>query len=289
MRWKSVALAGAAWPALSGCTIVENASRNIINEPKLVHAQREIRNDLKKEAKGAWREVRADYPRRAFTEEFHDGFMDGYVDYLDRGGNGSVPAVPPSRYVRNKKYFTEEGHCLMQDYFLGFRYGQEIAIATGKRKFFTVPVLLPQEPPQPTPFNVIPGSSNTLPPPMPVPVPPAMGAISARPAPMPATTAELQTPPTREKPLPRTVARPAVPVPLPANIATDVSPPAGGATPAREMPTAPFPRLPAPPREVPELPTHVPTPSLDDELPVVPPLHTAPPVIPPIHPGQSEE
>src|SRR5205814_4551128 len=121
MRWKSVALAGALSPAVTGCNIYYNAARNLTNEPHVVCTQVGITHELRQAARATWREVREQYPRRAFTAEFRDGFLDGYVDYLDKGGNGSPVAVPPPRYTHNKKYFTEEGQCLLKHYLMGFR------------------------------------------------------------------------------------------------------------------------------------------------------------------------
>jgi hypothetical protein len=51
--------------------------------------------------------------------------------------------VPPARYTTNKKYFTPEGHALIRDYFLGFKYGTDVAVATGQRQYLTVPILVP--------------------------------------------------------------------------------------------------------------------------------------------------
>jgi hypothetical protein len=273
MRWQSVALAAMALPPLTGCSIVETAARNIVNEPRFVCNEYAIEHDLRKAAKTAWRDVRAEYPRRDFSREFRDGFLDGFVDYLDRGGNGSLPAVPPAKYIRDKKYFTEEGHCLMQEYFLGFQYGQEIALATGKREFLTIPVLLPDERPQPPAFVIDPAAGHRAPP-MPIPVPPA---VDKKP---PATTATLPFP----TPLPQSgspASSSLIAAPLDPRPATDV--------PKVRIPTAPIPRLPAPPCEVPDLPAHVPTPSVVDDLPIVPPVHAAPPIVPPCHPEPRKE
>ena len=54
-----------------------------------------------------------------------------------------LPAVPPARFTRHARYYTPEGHCLLQQYFVGFRDGQEVAVASGLRPYLTVPVLLP--------------------------------------------------------------------------------------------------------------------------------------------------
>jgi hypothetical protein len=289
MRWKAVAIAGAAWPAFAGCNIAHNAARNIVNEPLVVCTQHSIEHDLRKCARAAWREVRADYPRRAFTEEFRDGFLDGYIDYLDRGGNGSLPAVPPAKYTRHKKYFTENGQCLVKDYFLGFKYGQEIAIATGKRQFLTVPVLLPQEPTGPPAFTIEPGPpAHALPPPMPVPVPPYVGVLPTRPpAPVPVSALASPTPLPKLAPAPpRPSDRLPTPLPLPSGIAAGVNAP-----PVVEVPVVAvsIPKLPAPPPEVPDLPEYIPTPPIHDDLPVVAPVHTPPPVVAPTHPEQTGE
>jgi hypothetical protein len=295
MRWKSVALAGAIGAGGFGCSIAETATRNIVNEPLLTHSEIAVTRDLRHEAKATWREIRKQYPRRAFTAEFHEGFLDGYVDYLDKGGNGSLPAVPPSKYVRHKKYFTENGQCLLKDYFLGFKYGQEIAIATGKRQFLTVPVLLPQEQSGPPSFTVasqpnrVPPQSEALMPPMPLP------GANTPPVPTPA-------PPPGPAPIPTVDAMPipggsAVPVPVPtppafrapgADTSGVPSIPAIPASPAPQTPAVPAPvaaptmKLPPPPDEVPELPPAIPTPPVTDDLPVVPPLRVETPVVPPL-------
>jgi hypothetical protein len=158
-----VAIAGALWPAAAGCNIAHNAARNIINEPHVVGTQVGIRHELRKEARAAWETSRFDCPEHAESAAFRDGFIDGYVDYLDRGGNASLPAVPPAKYTRHKEYFTENGQCLVKEYFLGFKLGQEVAIATGRRQLLTVPVLLPQEPTGPPALTVNPIGSEPPP------------------------------------------------------------------------------------------------------------------------------
>jgi hypothetical protein len=286
MRWKSFALAGAFGPALVGCTIARNACRNFVNEPLTVCTQRAITHDLEKQAKDAWAEVRGQYPRKAFTPEFRDGFTDGFVDYLDRGGHGSLPAAPPAKYVRHKKYFTPEGQCRMKDYLLGFKYGQEIAIATGRRQFLTVPVLLPEKPVGPPAFDVVPPPVPVLPPDavfppgtvlppdavippagVPLPLPPTPTLTPPQPLPGPGSDA----PPTRTGPV--------EPPPGPPE------PAAGDGTTAASVAYPPELRLPPPPDEVPELPADIATPSPLDDLPVIPGNGTPvglPPALPPV-------
>jgi hypothetical protein len=273
MRWKSVVLMGALSPGLAGCNIYYYAARNLINEPHVVGSLVGIEHQLRKEAKAAWREVREQYPRTAFTAEFRDGFLDGYVDYLDQGGNGSTVAVPPPRYTRQKKYFTEEGQCLMRHYLLGFQYGQEVAIATGRRALFTVPVLLPEQPKGPPAFQVQPRETTTPPRMTPPQPPPAASAASPSPSvpggpgDRPTTDAGRHLVSTERPP---TATQPA---------STAFESTGESVPPVRAIP------LPAPPREIPLLPDHIPTPSVLDELPIVPPSHTLPPPVPPRHPA----
>lgn len=295
MRWKTVALAGALGPTALGCGIIQSTTRTLVNEIQVGHTYHGIGHRLRSDARCVWREVRAQYPRRAFTEEFRDGFLDGYVDYLDRGGNRSIPAVPPAKYTRHKKYFTEEGQCLVKDYFLGFKYGQDIAVATGKREFLTVPVLLPVVEDGPPDFKLAPrADAGALPTPapvtMPAPTPPPAPAPGRAPASPAVEPPSALFPPAAHagepagagsslpEPAPVAQTPKAVPVPSPAPPAPVPVPPVVA------VPVAPTVKLPPPPAEVPEFPAYVPTPPITDELPVVPPNRAELPVVPPSHP-----
>jgi hypothetical protein len=245
MRWKRVALAGALGPAAAGCHFAGIADRHPAHDPPAAPVG--LDHDLRASARAAWREVRAEYPRRAFSAEFRDGFLDGYVDYLDRGGDGVLPAVPPARYTQHKKYFTPDGQCLVKEYFLGFKYGQDVAVATGRRQYLTVPVLLPQ----------------------PADAPPA---AYAPPPPRPAV------------PVPTPV-QPPMPVPAPLPAPGSDAPPKPAAAPPAPPVVGAGAKLPPPPAEVPALPDHVPTPPLRDELPIIVlPTHADPPIVLPNHP-----
>jgi len=90
-------------------------------------------------ARRAWAEVREQCGGNRYTEDFHHGFIEGYVDYLDAGGNGSPPAVPPARYW-NTHYESPEGVRAIQDWFVGFRLGAEKARESGYRDTILVPL-----------------------------------------------------------------------------------------------------------------------------------------------------
>jgi hypothetical protein len=317
MRWKRVAWAGWLAPALGGCHTTGPAAVPDLPPGGLTaHTQAAIDHRLHADAREAWRAVRAEYPRRAFTPEFRDGFLDGYADYLDRGGDGSPPPTPPLRYTRHPRYYTPEGHVLLKDYFLGFKYGSDVAAATGRRQFMTVPVLVADGGPAPVaevvalpapavpaaPPAPVPPSDRPAVPPQPLP-PPTTAPLAASPAPAPQATPpasgnrvgyysgswdrdRAKAPAAAPPP-----ARPAAPLALdlsgskfapgPSAVPLTATAAPAPATVPVGLPTM---RLPEPPAAVPTLPAHVPTPSVMDDIPVLPPTHTLPPPLPATHP-----
>ncbi|MBA4189733.1 MAG: hypothetical protein C0467_17240 [Planctomycetaceae bacterium] len=285
MRWKMVALAGALGPTAAGCNIAYYTAQTLVNEPCVVATQLSIHHSLRKQANASWKEVRGEYPRRAFTSEFHDGFVDGYVDYLEHGGNGSIPAAPPPKYTRHKHYLTEEGQCLVKDYFLGFKYGQDIAIASGKRQFLTVPVLLPVEDKGPPAFKIQPPAGSEI-----LSAPKSMSAPTPPPAPTPVPQQSQSQPAPTQLQFPTlTPEQIGAGGSLPQSGSVAIPPLPAESTPARiGIPPAPppavAPKLPAPPPEVAQFPAYVPTPPVSDEIPTVPPNRTELPVALPTHP-----
>ena len=179
MRGTFVAIIGCLAP-LTGCHLYHAAARVIVDEPTLYFDERHLEKQLRNDARLAWAEVCRQYPNRSFTDDFVEGFCDGYTDYLDNGGTAQVPAVPPHRY-RRTKFLNPEGHERIRQYFLGFKYGMAVAVDTGCRTFMTYPVVLPEMPPPANPnITVLPSPPDTsvpsLPSPRPVtPTPPGGG------------------------------------------------------------------------------------------------------------------
>jgi hypothetical protein len=222
-----------------------------------------------------------------------------------------LPAVPPAEYTRHKEYFTENGQCLVKEYFLGFKTGQEIAIASGQRQILTVPVLLPLEPTGPPAFTVAPGVDDQTPPMIP-PRPldgiePTSGSTSDVPrvvvprnpaalrttAPVrPAGLVRKSSPPAGFSPIAKPLLASGAPgaaekeLPASALIEPDAAP---LPLPPRKGPSGPevwgeLPAIPAissgPPVSTPQLP-----PPADQLTPrVTPPNHTVRPPLPPNHP-----
>ncbi len=170
MRWKIVAFVGCLAPA-GGCHLYQNAMMNIVNEPVQYLDDQHLERQLRRDAKHAWAEVCRQYPKRTFTDDFVEGFCDGYTDYLDNGGSAQVPAVPPLKY-RRSKFYNPEGHERIRQYFLGFKYGMDVAISTGCRTFLTVPVVLPETAPPAEPnITILPSPPDTATVPLPAPRP----------------------------------------------------------------------------------------------------------------------
>jgi hypothetical protein len=150
-------------------------------------------------------------PLRQFTDAFRDGFLDGYAAALVRGPGAAPPAVPAVPYERYQKFLGSDGHALVQDYYLGFQYGSDVA-GTSARPPAPVPagpaapapVLMPV--PSRVPLQgvpMVPPKTTDIPaprpvpntgkfadpkrgsddPPLPVPLPPGAGRLPPLPKP----------------------------------------------------------------------------------------------------------
>ncbi len=256
MRWRAVACVGCLVP-LTGCNLAYYAGHNLANESISRVDEARLAHRLRAEAKAAWFEVCRQHAGRTLTSEFAEGFVEGYADYLEHGGTPRPPAVPPPRY-RRSGYLSPEGHVLIKDYLAGFQYGAEVACATGRRQFLTVPVLVSEEQPEP-PLSLvkIPAPPETpselMPPPVgPPPSAPSSGLPDPKPIPPPPLPPKTDAP--GSEPLPPvevpTVLLPPLsrPDPLPA---APVVQPASAELPATVPPVADRPP-PLPP--TPELP-----------------------------------
>ena len=149
MRWPVTLFALGLVP-LAGCHLANMAAHNALNEPIEYLDQQALRSRLQSDARKAFSEMQARLGAQSLTEDFGDGFIDGYVDYLEHGGQSLPPAVPPLKY-RRSRFMNPEGHARIHDYFAGFQQGADTACHTGERSFLTVPVLMPEANPEMTP------------------------------------------------------------------------------------------------------------------------------------------
>jgi hypothetical protein len=90
----------------------------------------------------AWATARAeadDYQHDPFSPDERRGFIDGYVDYLEAGGTGEPPALPPRKYWK-AVYNTPQGRLAVQHWFQGYEFGAAMAKLSGHRQLVTIPV-----------------------------------------------------------------------------------------------------------------------------------------------------
>lgn len=130
-----------------------------------------FKNKAKKHAEAAWAEVVCQNSGQSYSEDYGSGFLEGFVDYLDSGGNGEPPVAPAFRY-RLSSYKNPEGIRAAEDWFAGFRHGATVARMTGLRNNVLVPlsapILAPSNSPSDSPGDgrpaltpqIVPGSSN---------------------------------------------------------------------------------------------------------------------------------
>lgn len=145
MRWTSVALAACVVPALTGCGSLRRGS----TDGGLHLARRDAAAEYRRDAETAWDGLRLRHSGRGFSDDFRDGFLDGYADFCDRGAGCEAPPVPPVPYARYKRFFGRGGTDLVRDYYAGFQHGADTA-SVGSRPTAPAPAEAPRVmPPKP--------------------------------------------------------------------------------------------------------------------------------------------
>jgi hypothetical protein len=87
----------------------------------------------------AWETVRKATPGHSFSCDYEAGFKAGFTDYLDAGGNGLPPSLPPPCY-RHHCYQTPGGCRAVEAWYAGFRHGVAVARQSGLREASLLPV-----------------------------------------------------------------------------------------------------------------------------------------------------
>lgn len=158
----------------TGCELIRNAATCLSYEVNLCvdHTVRCARDNHR--AKAAWHDYQRANPGVSFSVHYASGFRDGYVDYLQAGGDGQPPTLPPRQYWK-PTYQTVEGRQAVAEWFAGFHEGVAAAEASGFRQLLKVPSSLAVLPP---PVVWAPAPEPALPSPRPL-QPPQEGVNGA--------------------------------------------------------------------------------------------------------------
>src|SRR5262245_29130793 len=111
-------------PCSSGCTVAWDVARTTTVEP--VHYATNIEHGkicvhAHQAAKKAWQEIEGS---KAFGKDYEIGFKDGFADYLQYGGNGEPPSIPPRCYWKEDSI---PGRQAGLEWSAGFRHGASVA------------------------------------------------------------------------------------------------------------------------------------------------------------------
>lgn len=137
-RWPLTLLA--ALPVVGvGCSFAQNVRRNVVISPLYAATDRAEHHRHMKLAREAYKNMALTYTDQGLSCDYREGFVDGFVDFLDNGGVGEPPPIPPPQY----RYFgsiNPEGLTAMEEWKNGFRHGAATARASRIRELVTVPV-----------------------------------------------------------------------------------------------------------------------------------------------------
>jgi hypothetical protein len=131
----------------SGCAVAWNGANTLAVEPAHFPNYIEqclLRHRTRSLAEESWHEVIHDGNAPPYSKDYHKGFLDGFSDYLQNGGSGEPPALPPRHYWDEA---SPQGRLLAEEWFGGFRHGAARAKSSGLRDLIVVPVSVPGLPP----------------------------------------------------------------------------------------------------------------------------------------------
>jgi hypothetical protein len=122
----------------AGCQQFALAAQNIAFEAGLCADRTCECVEYRQLAKEAWRRFHDGHPGQNWSDDFIDGFLDGYAHFLNEGRPDHAPPVPPARYW-HKYYMSPEGHQAAEQWLNGYQAGTEAAQGSGRRIYQTVP------------------------------------------------------------------------------------------------------------------------------------------------------
>src|SRR5262245_2804895 len=129
MRVRRLFLALALGLPTGGCNLLQLGVRNLQLETIRCADDFRERCLYRKMGQEAWE--RCGQGAGLGGDDYAEGFVDGYADYLDAGGSGEPPPMPPPRYrICDKKLDPDA----VQRWRAGFRQGAFAAKQTGYRE-----------------------------------------------------------------------------------------------------------------------------------------------------------
>lgn len=190
MRWRILSMLFLLSTTAGCSSFYEDFLRNIVTIPIRKADDFKITLRCRHLACEAWKREVQGHPDRHYSSDYANGFKDGYAEYLDHGGNGQPPAVPPFCY-RLSHYETPEGIQEVEQWYEGYRQGALTAQASGLRELMVIPLSAP-------PINVLtdqqtPGPSGS--PPQQSSPPEQASPPSELPSPHPLKSVEVLPPP----------------------------------------------------------------------------------------------
>jgi hypothetical protein len=121
-----------------GCTMVGSAADHVVYAAKETIEDHLERARYRQWATAAWGKIAPTAPAVPSSGDYADGFQEGFVDYLDAGGTGEPPPLPPRRY-QALRYQTAQGYEAIDAWFAGYRHGVAVARQGPYRDWITGP------------------------------------------------------------------------------------------------------------------------------------------------------
>jgi len=136
----SLANAGCCYTgtATGGWEMYSDCFRNLGEEPVRFVDRLLVISKIKQKANEAWRSVCQASPDHQYSSDYADGFLAGFRDYVEAGGSGEPPGLPPFCYRLSCYHGT--GQNAIQDWYAGFRYGSAVGKDSGLREAILVPL-----------------------------------------------------------------------------------------------------------------------------------------------------
>lgn len=119
----------------SGCHLATSACRNMFADAARACEERKEQRRNRQLAESAWSEAQGSCP--SASVDYAQGFKDGFADYLDAGGTGEPPPLPPRRYWA-MRYQSAQGHQAIEEWYEGFSRGTATARDSNYRSWIVL-------------------------------------------------------------------------------------------------------------------------------------------------------